>query len=126
MKTCWGLRFLSTRVLPPESPTKETSAQVQGDMDQGQHRPAALNGNGPASTEKDAQGQTAGQSHTIPPWAEGGLAATPKGPGNSWDLCWKFLANRSCNLLVQLERCIFELQKATQKTALYPGSPSPA
>lgn len=111
---------------PLKSSTQETSAQVQGEMDQGQHRPAALSGNGPAAWRKDAQGQIAGQNHAIHPWAKGGLAATPKGPGNSWDLCWKFLANCSCNLLVQLERCISELQKATQKLILSPGSPSPA
>lgn len=106
--------FLSTGVhLHPSPPTTEASAQVQGEVDQGQDGPAVLSGNGPASMEKDIQGQIASQSHTQPSsWAEGGLAGTPKGPGNSWDLCWKFLANCSCNLLVQLERCIFELQKA--------------
>lgn len=112
---------------PPKSSTKEASAQVQGEVDQSQYRPAVLGRNGPANMEKDAQGQIASQSHTHPSlWAEGGLAGTPKGPGNSWDLCWKFLAYHSCNLLVQLERCIFELQKATQKTTLNPGPPFPA
>lgn len=118
----WIKVLLSAGVhLHPSPSTTEASAQVQGEVDQGQDRPAVLSGNGPASMEKDAQGQRASQSHTHPSsWAEGGLAGTPKGPGNSWDPCWKFLANHSCNLLVQLERCIFELQKAMQKNHSQP------
>lgn len=49
---------------PPHSSAKET--QVQGEVDQSQYRPAVLSRNGPASMEKDAQGQIASQSHTHP------------------------------------------------------------
>ena len=100
------------------------NGEQEGLGDQGPERPTGCGTWGLVSIGRKCSPDAQSHSHHLH-W---GREEESQGPWEDLGIVphWKFMANYSSNLLVQLERCIFELQRETLKITLHPGFPSSA